>query len=745
MPNPLTDDLNPQQRQAVTHSEGPLLVFAGAGTGKTRVLTRRIAYLVRERAVAPWSILAVTFTNKAAGEMRERVEVLSGRQGQGMWIGTFHAMCARLLRAEGERMGIPRDFSIYDAGDQEALMKQVADSLLLNGQDPSFKPRALLAEVSRAKNELLGPRDYERTAADSRERSIAHAYAYYQRMLAESHALDFDDLIMRAVDLFREHPDVLERYRSRFRHVLVDEYQDINFAQYKLIKMLAEAHRNITVVGDDDQSIYRWRGADVRLMLQFEKDFPGATVVKLEQNYRSTQAILDAANEVIRRNSHRSEKRLFSELGHGDRIRVYHALSEREEAAWVVSRIAADAGAGHPLGSFAVLFRTNAQSRALEEAFNDAGIPYQLVGGQRFYERKEIRDIVAYLRVLTNPYDNVSLLRIINTPTRGIGARAIERLGAVAEASGLPLLGAALRAEQYAAELGRSTAAVVRFGALMQQMIDRAAEASADELIREVLIRSGYEQSLVAERSAEAEGRLENVRELISAAAVFAERSEDRSLTAFLEHVSLVSDVDAMSEQGQLVTLMTLHAAKGLEFPTVFMVGMEEGLFPHGRSTSDPLALEEERRLCYVGMTRAQRRLYLTHAAERMQFGELQRNVPSRFLSEIPQHLVAEEGRSASIEYTITAERTAAEHRAQGQLDLTSVLSRRRPSPGLGQRQVQRSATSWGGVSQGDRVQHAKFGAGMVVSVTGDGIAVIAFEGAGVKKLSLEHARLQKL
>ncbi|MBD3177393.1 MAG: AAA family ATPase [Armatimonadia bacterium] len=753
MPSTLTDDLNPQQREAVLHGEGPLLIFAGAGTGKTRVLTRRIAHLMSDLKVPPWAILAVTFTNKAAGEMRERVEELAGQASRGMWIGTFHAMCVRLLRAEGERIGIPRDFSIYDTGDQESLMKRVAESLLLGDQDPSFKPKALLAEVSRAKNELLPPREYERTAADHRERSIALAYVNYQQMLADAHALDFDDLIMRAVELLRQVPDVREKYQERFRHVLVDEYQDINFAQYNLVTMLAGAHRNITVVGDDDQSIYRWRGADVRLMLQFEKDFEGANVVKLEQNYRSTQTILDAAYKVIRNNPHRSEKRLFSDLGAGDPIQLYHALSDREEAAWVASRIDSGRRQGTSLGSYAVLFRTNAQSRVFEEAFTDEGIPYQLVGGQKFYDRKEIRDILAYLRVIFNPYDSVSLLRIINTPTRGIGAKAIERLQAAAEEAGSPLLAAALQADRHAERLGRSAAAVGRFGEMMQALIDSADEATADAIIREVLSRSGYEESLLAERSAEAEGRLENVRELISAAANFAERSEDGSLAAFLEHVSLVSDVDGMTDQGQLVTLMTLHAAKGLEFPTVFLVGMEESLFPHARSAADPMALEEERRLCYVGMTRAREKLLLSHAQERMQYGDMQRNLPSRFLNEIPSELLEEEGRSLSIGGTVEAELTAMERRMSGQrgLDLTTTLSRHRrperpaPKPRPQPQSPAAPAAAPAQVGQGDRVEHAKFGQGMVVSVSADGTATVAFEGAGVKKLSLAHAKLEKL
>jgi len=747
--DPLSD-LNERQRDAVTHGDGPLLIFAGAGTGKTRVLTRRIAHLIAERGLRPWALLAVTFTNKAASEMRERVEHLTGDSARGMWIGTFHSMCVRILRADGERIGIPRSFSIYDDSDQEALMKTVADDLLLSDKDPTFKPRALLAEVSRCKNELLSPREYERTCADERERRVASAYVNYQRRLTDARALDFDDIIMRTVELFREAPDVLERYQAKFRHVLVDEYQDINFAQYTFVRMLAEATRNITVVGDDDQSIYRWRGADVRLMLQFERDFPSARVVKLEQNYRSSQTILDGAYHVIRHNRHRAEKRLFSDLGRGDAITVYYALSEHEEAAWVAGSIRAARDEGERPGAFAVLFRTNAQSRVVEEAFRDEGIAYQLVGGQRFYDRREIKDVLAYLKAVMNPFDTVSLLRIINVPTRGIGPKAVERLQQISLGTGLPLLAATLKADEHASDLGRSMPAVGRFGELMQGLIDLSPELLVKDLIREVLIRTGYEGSLAAEKSADAETRLENVRELITAAETFAERSEDESLAAFLEHVSLVSDVDAMTEPDQLVTLMTLHSAKGLEFDTVFVIGMEESIFPHARSFDDEVALEEERRLCYVGMTRARKRLYLSAARQRALYGETRYNKPSRFLLEIPGELVTEQGGRGSFDRVISDELSALGMFAapgQGRLDLTSVLSRRRPAgkPPRAAAASRSHSASGAGLSPGDKVTHAQFGRGMVVSLQNNGVVTVAFERAGVKKLSLAYANLDRV
>ena len=750
MSQDLLADLNDRQLEAVTHGDGPLLIFAGAGTGKTRVLTRRIAHLIAARGLMPWALLAVTFTNTAANEMRERVEQLTGHSARGMWVGTFHSMCVRILRTDGERIGIPRSFSIYDDSDQEALMKTVAEDLLLGDKDPSFKPRALLAEVSRCKNELLSPREYERTCADERERRVASAYVNYQRRLADARALDFDDIIMRTVELFREGPDVLERYQAKFHHVLVDEYQDINFAQYTFVRMVAEAGRSITVVGDDDQSIYRWRGADVRLMLQFERDFPSARVVKLERNYRSSQTILDAAYHVIRHNRHRAEKRLFSDLGRGEAITVYHALSEHQEAVWVAESIRAARDRGERAGSFAVLFRTNAQSRVVEEAFRDEGIAYQLVGGQRFYDRREIKDVLAYLKAILNPFDTVSLLRIVNVPTRGIGAKAVERLQQISLGTGLPLLAVTLKADEHAADLGRSTAAVGRFGTLMQDLIDLSPEFAVKDLIREVLIRTGYEGCLVAEKSADAEARLENVRELITAAETFAERSEDESLGAFLEHVSLVSDVDGMAEPDQLVTLMTLHAAKGLEFDTVFVIGMEESVFPHARSFDDDVALEEERRLCYVGMTRARKRLYLSAARQRSLYGETRYNKPSRFLMEIPGELVREEGGQGSFDRVIRDELSSLGMFAvpgQGRLDLTSVLSRRKPmgKPARAAGVARAAAASAGGLSPGDKVTHAQFGRGMVVGLQDNGVVTVAFERAGVKKLSLAYANLEKI
>lgn len=742
----LLSNLNPAQLQAVTHGPSPLLIFAGAGTGKTRVLTHRIAHLIEEHGVAPHTILAVTFTNKAAQEMRERVEGLLHGRTRGMWVGTFHATCARILRQSGEAIGVPPDFTIYDTSDQEALMRDVVEGMMLDTKDPSFKPRTLLSEISNAKNQLLGPRDYERTAADQRERLIAQAFAGYQRRLEESRALDFDDLIAKTVSLLDTCPTTLAQYGERFRHVLVDEYQDINRAQYLLVTKIALQHRSITVVGDDDQSIYRWRGADVSLILQFEKDFPDCEVVKLEQNYRSTQTVLDAAYQVIRKNPHRKDKRLFSDLGTGEPIRLYRAISEHDEAAWVARSILQARAGGESLGEHAILFRTNAQSRALEEALNDGGIPYQLVGGHRFYDRKEIKDILGYLKVLQNPYDTVSLVRIINTPTRGIGPTALKRLEDVAQKQGLPLLAVLLRAAEFAGEFDRSAPALARFGELLSDLLEAAAELTLPEIVRKVLSRSGYEEMLRAERSAEAEGRAENIRELATAAEKYLEREEEGTLQGFLEHVALVSDVDELKSAGQLVTLMTLHAAKGLEFGTVFLVGMEESLFPHSRSFDDPLGMEEERRLCYVGMTRAKQRLYLSHAHTRSQFGETRANQPSRFLADVPSNLIESLGGAHhSFSRTIEAERDSLfqrERTRQPDLDLSSALSRRK---GPATPTAPKPAATSGSFRPGERVRHDSFGVGTVVAVSAAEIITVAFEGAGVKKLSLQYARVERV
>jgi len=749
MSNPLTDDLNPQQREAVTHGDGPLLIFAGAGTGKTRVLTRRIAHLMRERGVDPWAILAVTFTNKAAGEMRERVEGLTDRGSRGMWMGTFHAMCVRLLRAEGERLGIPRDFSIYDTGDQESLMKRVAESLLLGDQDPSFKPRALLSEVSRAKNELLSPRDYEKTAADYRERTIALAYVNYQRMLAEAHALDFDDLIMRAVELLRGHEDVLGKYRERFRCILVDEYQDINFAQYTLVKQLAEGHGNITVVGDDDQSIYRWRGADVRLMLQFEKDFPGAKVVKLEQNYRSTQNILTAANAVITKNPGRPEKRLWSEAGDGDLLVGYVADTEHDEARFVAEEIdrLSDQGASRP-GEVAVFYRTNAQSRAFEEVFIRVGLPYRVVGGVKFYER------IAYLRAIANPADDVSVRRILNVPRRGIGERAEAMVEAFAAEHRIPFGEALARAAEVPGLAARSRGQIEAFVSLLDAHRAMVAAATpADQILVSVLTASGYIEALRDSDDPQDETRLENLQELVSVAGEFVAAAHavdvpaegglaagapepDDSLPAFLERIALVADSDEIPdpdpEHGGVVTLMTLHTAKGLEFPTVFLTGFEDGIFPHQRALLDKTELEEERRLAYVGITRAQRRLYLTRALVRSAYGQPQYNPPSRFIDEIPGRLM--DWRRLEVARTQWA--SAAASRTEQSW---------RSTVGFGARPAARAVPSF---SVGERVLHGTFGMGTVVATSGSGDAAKAdvdFGSQGVKRLSLKYAPLEKL
>ena len=742
----------------MTHGEGPLLIFAGAGSGKTRVLTHRIAYLIAERGVSPSAILAVTFTNKAADEMKGRVIQLVGRATTGMWIGTFHSMCARILRASGRAIGIPPDFSIYDTADQEAVMRQALEEIRADQEDYRLQPRAVLNTISSAKNELLGPEEFARTARSPHERVVAAAYREYQRRLAASHALDFDDLIRCTVELFEKHPEILEQYQNRFAHVLVDEYQDINFAQYRFIKMLAEKHRNICVVGDDDQSIYRWRGADVRIILQFDKDFPEATVIKLEQNYRSTQVILDAAYHVIKHNPTRAEKRLWTERKGGEPVLCYEAIDESEEATWVCQQIEQAVANGYSYGDFAILYRTNAQSRILEEKFVERGIPYRLVGGLKFYERREIKDILAYLRVLINPFDHVSLRRIINTPARGIGPTALERLDRISARESQSMVETLLRVEEYREELGRSFHPLARFAEMLRHLIQAQQEMSLPRLIAEVLNVSGYEAALLAERSAEAQERLDNVRELQTAAEKYEAEAEEPSLAGFLERSSLASEVDEMEDGVNQVTLMTLHSAKGLEFRTVIIVGMEESLFPHARALHDEVECEEERRLCYVGMTRAKDRLILTHARRRTMFGRDARNEPSRFLRELPEELVVREGYAPQMSATLELDLVRHGATRRQTLDIAAIMARHtKPVPsaaGGTEAGAERPAKAPLGAAvraadglvfkAGMRVRHKKFGRGIVVGTAGKDVTV-AFEKAGVKKLDIEYAPMERL
>ena len=700
--------LNPAQRDAVRHGDGPLLILAGAGSGKTRVLTYRIAALIRDRAVPPQRILAVTFTNKAAGEMRDRVQRLIGPAiARAVWMGTFHAICSRILRRSGAPLGVDPRFLIYDTDDQRQLMREVVRALDVD--DRQFPPAGALAEISRAKNELVDHVAFARRAETFRDEVIGKLYAAYQRRLDECHALDFDDLLVRTVQLLREHPATLAEYQDRFRHILVDEYQDTNHAQYLLLTLLAQRHRNVCVVGDDDQAIYRWRGADVRNILEFERDYPDARVVKLEQNYRSTRHILDAAAAVIRHNPHRHTKALWTENGEGDPVTLYEAFDGYDEARYVGELIRAHRAAGGPAGEIAILYRTNAQSRQFEEMFLRLGIPYQIVGGLRFYERAEIKDLLAYLRVAYNPADEASLRRVLNVPRRGIGEVTVRRLEAWARAEGVTLW-EALRAG--AAGLGpQLRRAIAEFVGLVDELSRYAAEHPARDALRHAIDATGYRRMLEAEGTDEASARLENLDELAAVADEVEVTTGEATLEAFLQHLALITDVDTLRDRGDRVTLMTLHSAKGLEFPVVVLAGLEEGLFPHVRSLEDEASLEEERRLCYVGLTRAKRRLILTEARQRAAFGTARPSLPSRFLAEIPAALLA---------------RTATPRTATGDWP-----DEDRPVPE---------------VAVGDLVRHKTFGAGRVLEVDGEGpraIVTVRFDDVGTKRLALGYAPLQ--
>ena len=705
-------DLNPAQQEAVCHTGGPLLILAGAGSGKTRVLTHRIAHLI-SIGVHPGSILAVTFTNKAAGEMRSRVENLVGLAGHHVWVGTFHATCTRILRADGSAIGISPKFAIYDTQDQLAAVKSALEEVDLS--DKNFAPRAVLSAISAAKNALLNPGQYEQKAADFWTRSVARVYSVYQRILERCNALDFDDLILEAAHLFSANPGLLDRYQERWRYILIDEYQDTNHAQYTLVKLLAGKYRQICVVGDDDQSIYGFRQADVRNILDFERDYPEAKVIKLEQNYRSTGSVLAAANEVVRHNTSRKPKSLWTENPQGAPLMVYRALDEREEAVFVateIERLRREEGRG--LSAYALLYRTNAQSRPFEEVFIQRGLAYRIVGGLRFYERKEIRDILSYLRLLSNPSDVMGFQRVINLPKRGIGEVSVDRIINYALERGLNLLTAAAEADKISGLTAKARTGLLRFAATMDKAVQNG--GTILDITRKLLEDTGYLAELQAENTPEAEARLENMQEFLALTAQFNRESDDPSLEAFLETVSLVADADTYDSGADAVVLMTLHTAKGLEFPVVFLVGLEEGIFPHSRSLERPGDLEEERRLCYVGITRAKQLLYLTSAASRSLYGEARTSFPSRFLREIPA-------------------------------DLTVSAARAEPQnirPPQAAAAVRRESQSY---SEGERVSHPKWGLGVVVSVKGAGdnaILSVAFPGLGIKQLAVAYAVLKK-
>jgi len=723
----LLSGLNDTQLEAVRHTEGPLLILAGAGSGKTRVLTYRIAHIVDEGLAAPDEILAITFTNKAAGEMKDRVALLVGPDSRRMWVSTFHAFCARVLRVHAEKLGYKREFTIYDGADQVRLVKRCIVEL---GKDPKrFNPRSFGAQISAAKNQLLDAHDYLRQTEGFMAENVAEVYELYQKRLYENNAMDFDDLIMQTVALMEVFPEVRERYQTRFKYIHVDEYQDTNHAQYRLVNVLAAAHRNLCVVGDDDQSVYSWRGADIRNILEFERDYPEAKVVKLEQNYRSTQTILNAANAVVANNASRKAKELWTAGAEGERIRVFSANDDYAEARYVVSEVRRLEDAGTPLRDIAVFYRTNAQSRTLEDVLVREGVPYRIVGGVRFYERAEIKDAVAYLSVISNPADSASLERIINVPKRGLGATSVARLAEYAGRNGIPLYDALADAGE-AGLTGKAAKACGEVRNLFEGWRVAAREVPPSEMVEAVLEESGYRAELKTENTVEAEARLENLGELVNAAAEYERAArlvgEEPTLNGFLQEQALYSEADAGDRHaaGGSVTLMTLHNAKGLEYDHVFVVGMEEGTFPHARSL-DEQNLEEERRLAYVGITRARKTLTLTHARVRQTYGEREYQLPSRFLSEIP-----DEFKSGSV--TAGSRGAGAGRGGWGALAGSSVGS----LTGRG------SAAPTLSYAVGEKVRHAKFGVGEVVESSG-GRLVVRF-GAQTKTLVPEIAPLSR-
>jgi DNA helicase-2/ATP-dependent DNA helicase PcrA len=707
-------DLNPAQREAVLTTEGPVLVIAGAGSGKTRVLTRRIAHLLSAVGVKPPEILAITFTNKAAAEMRERVEDLVGPPARASWVMTFHAACGRILRREAQRLGYRSNFTIYDAADQLRLTKQSLEDL---ERDPKrFTPRGIHSQISNAKNQLIGPDDYASRVASFYDQTVADVYRLYQTKLFNANAVDFDDMLYLTVDVLERFPEAQEKWQKAFRYLLVDEYQDTNHAQYKFLQLLAADHSNVFAVGDPDQSVYGFRGADIRNVLEFEEDFPGAKTIQLEQNYRSTNSILEAANGVISNNRERKPKNLWSELGDGEPVRVVEVEDEHSEARYVAAEIARLVEEGFNGSEIAVFYRTNAQSRVLEDVLVRQGVAYQVIGGPRFYERAEIKDLVAYLQVIDNPYDVVSLLRIANRPRRGIGDSTLAKLMSFADDAEMSLWEAMARTD--AAGVGTAPSkAVASFRNVIQSLMSAAQELEVPELIERVLEQTGTIDALEAERTIESQGRIENLQELVALAREWMESAAEPTLSSFLQEVSLYSDQDAIRGDGSLVTLMTLHNAKGLEFRAVYLIGMEEGIFPHSRSIEEQ-GVEEERRLCYVGMTRAMERLTLMHASSRMLYGGRSYNLPSRFLDELPERHVERERLQPASWSNYGAPKQ-------------SQVAPRDDVPSL---------------STGDNVRHGTLGEGVVTRIEPGGVVTVRFADDGTeRRLMLDYAPLEKL
>jgi DNA helicase-2/ATP-dependent DNA helicase PcrA len=713
----LLKGLNPEQQRAVETTEGPLLIQAGAGSGKTKTLTHRIAYLIASGKATPYTILAVTFTNKAAKEMRERVAHLLGERADNRgfmpYMGTFHSICVRLLRQDGEHIGIPRTFVIFDESDRQAAVKQASRQLMID--EKAFPPRVLSGLISSAKNDMISPEEYNGIAASPAQQAAARIYPLYQQSLREASALDFDDLINRTVSLLKTQPAIRAKWQRQFSHIMIDEYQDTNAAQYALVNMLTNERKNIAVVGDDWQSIYSWRGADFRNILKFEHDFKDCTIIKLEQNYRSTKHILDAAHAVISKNAQRSDKRLWTDSGNGLPVQMLQVGNERAEGEAIIRRIRNGVDSGQRrYRDYAVLYRTNAQSRSIEENLVHYGVPYRIVGGVRFYDRKEIKDLMAYLRLIFQPDDRVSFERIVNVPTRGIGAKSLQVFQSWQQANRLPVLDALQRAAEIEELTPKAGKALAELGDCLTSLRTVSEESSVGGLIDSLLRRIDYLHYL-DDGTPQAETRQENVKELLSVAQEY----QDEGLAGFLEEVALVSDLDSANFDGDAVTLMTLHAAKGLEFPVVFMSGMEESIFPHSRALYDQSEMEEERRLCYVGMTRARQELYMIYAATRLLYGGLQHNPPSRFLSEI------------DAEFASTNDTAAYESSPAWRPDETPVSRPEEPRyvPDL---------------NEGDGVRHQVFGQGTVLEIEGD-TAVVYFKGKGARKLNISFAPLEKL
>lgn len=739
-----TYGLNPQQAEAVINTEGPMLIMAGAGSGKTKVLTCRVANLL-QKGVRPYRILAITFTNKAAAEMRERVNNMSGPAAKDVWLFTFHAFCARFLRMEIDKLpGYGGNFAIYDTADSQNLIKQILKEMNLD--DKRFQPSGILSRISNAKNALQDAAAFARQAGDFYEQKVADIYSRYEQKLQLNNALDFDDLLMLSIKLLQENKEVREKYQDRFDYLLVDEYQDTNHAQYLLTKFLAAKHRNICVVGDADQSIYGWRGADIQNILDFEKDYPDAKVIKLEQNYRSTQIILDAANAVIENNTGRKPKNLWTENKSGADIIYFQAVDERDEARFVIEQLQnLQRTENKKLGDMAILYRTNTQSRIFEEMLIKSGISYNMVGGLKFYERKEIKDIIAYLRVIFNPADSLSLLRIINVPKRGIGDASLAKIQAYAAANNVSLFEAVSNAAAIDGLSSRFVSKLDDLAGIIFELMNLAGEAPVEDLIDRVLRDTGYLEELENERTPQAQSRIDNLHELISVAQEFAASEEENNLENFLAHVALVSDIDDTELGEDAITLMTLHSSKGLEFPVVFLVGMEEGLFPHARTLMDETEIEEERRLCYVGITRAKEKLFLSSTKMRTIYGNTVTYPPSRFLQEIPARLVKtikrQERFSALENFKQVSEKYSTRPQKPASTFNPHSFMPQKPAAAAG-------GTAGTRFNTGDRVSHSKWGEGMVVSVkdSPDGQEVkVAFAGAGVRSLLTKYAVLKKL